>query len=93
MNQQDADDARLGALVRSIVEQRRQVLIIDPRCDDACMVMVGTERQRSDGKTLDEAVDLAAHRIGVMAKAKSLKLDRSSSTEPCADFSQLRGKV
>lgn len=92
MNQQDASDARLGALVRSIVEQRKEVLIIDPRCEDECMVMVGAERQRSDGKCLDEAVELAAHRIGVMARAKTLKIERSSSTEPCADFSGLRGK-
>jgi hypothetical protein len=58
--------AALYDAIADMARIRGQVVLID-RHHDGALVAVGGERQTSDGETMELAVTLAAHRLGLQA--------------------------
>jgi len=59
----DPDSLRWRQL-RDMARTRGQVVVLD-RLDDGVIVMVGGERQTSEGASLEEAFEIAARRCGL----------------------------
>jgi hypothetical protein len=68
--QDDARDAALWRAARDLTRIHGQLVMID-RHQDGALVAVGGERQTSDGVTLDDALSLAAHRVGLDAEPRT----------------------
>lgn len=87
MNESDAEDMALGRAIRILCRARpyQPITLID-LCDDGACVIVGAERQRNDGASIDDAVDLGSRRVGIMPRITPI------STHPKQpDFTSVRG--
>lgn len=80
---------RLGELVRELFERRHRVDLHN-LFDRGAMAIVGQDRTEGDGDTLDDAVELAARKAGIMGRAKSIPSRAEMPT--LTDYSAIRGK-
>lgn len=69
----DARDAALWRAARDLARLHGSVWLLD-RLSDGALVAVGGERQTSEGVTLDDALSLAAHRVGLDAEPRTTTL-------------------
>ena len=100
--EQDEADRRLGEMVRALWDRRHRVDLHN-LLDDGAACAWGGDHSRSTGDTLDEAVELAAHRAGIMDHARTLppprpeqvtlpEIARPDREMPSDKFRNMRGK-
>lgn len=88
MSPEDIIALEIGRLVVGLASPMRPVTIFN-QGDDGVFVVVGLDRQRSDGDSLATALDLAARRIGIVPRAKYLRPEMPTLPD---NIESLRGK-
>lgn len=88
MSPEDLIALEIGRLVLGLATAMRPVTIFN-QGEDGVFVVVGLDRQRSDGDTLATALDLAARRVGIVPRAKCLRPELPTLPD---SIEALRGK-